>query len=115
MGFGYANLNLPVPVSQAANGTIQYSNNHSGFTSWMGFNFTKAIGLDYSLGYYSLSNNNYFFTNIFGAKLMVQTDKITPFVVAGLGPGSGLQGCSYSAFGSSCGTNLTTKVGGGID
>jgi len=110
MGFGYANLTLPVysqnPVSLAITSTDQHN---SGFMSSMNFNFTRNLGLDYMLGYYSLGNNNQLFTNIFGGRAQYPTDKITPFVVAGIGMGSGISG--YYSTGSS----MAYRLGAGFD
>ena len=125
MGFGYANLSIAVPTCTVVNldgtcATIDNSNHHSsGFMSNMNFNFTRNIGLDYYLGYYSIpaggGSSNYLFTNIFGAKLMYPTDKITPFVVAGIGIGSGLSGYSCSFYGCTSGSAATYRLGGGAD
>ena len=110
MGFGYANLTLPVLTQNAITGALSNTTQHnSGFMSTMNFNFTRNIGLDYMLGYYSLGNNSQLFTNIFGAKLQYPTDKITPYVVAGGGMGSGISG--YYSTGSS----LAYRAGAGFD
>ncbi len=110
MGFGYANFTLPVTTQNPLTLVTTSSNQHnSGFMSAMNFNFTRNIGLDYQLGYYSLGNNSQLFTNIFGAKLQYPTDKIIPYVVAGGGMGSGISG--YYSTGSS----LAYRVGGGFD
>jgi hypothetical protein len=110
MGFGYANLSIPVTTVNPLTLAVTSSDAHkSGFMSNMNFNFTRNIGLDYMLGYYSLGNNNQLFTNIFGARLQYPTDKITPFVVAGGGMGSGISG--YYSTGSS----LAYRAGAGFD
>jgi hypothetical protein len=110
MGFGYANLTLPVTTQNPLTLAITSTNQHnSGFTSSMNFNFTRNIGLDYYLGYYSLGNNSQLFTNIFGGKLQYPTDKLTPYVVAGFGLGSGISG--YYSTGSSA----AYRMGGGVD
>ncbi len=106
MGFGYANLTLP------AVGTTPGSHN-SGFTSQFGFNFTKAVGFDYYLGYYSLGNSTELLTNIFGGKLMLQTEKVTPYLVAGIGRANAYVssgGYSYGGVGATA-----ARLGGGID
>ena len=114
MGFGYANLTLPVttvnPVTLAESSNTQHN---SGFMSTMNFNFTRNIGLDYMLGYYSLGNNQQLFTNIFGGKLQYPTDKITPYVVAGIGMGSGLSNAGGYYYSS--GSSMAYRLGGGID
>jgi len=110
MGFGYANLSLPVYTQNPLTLAITSTNQHnSGFMSNMNFNFTRNIGLDYMLGYYSLGNNSQLFSNIFGAKFQYPTDKITPYVVAGGGMASGISG--YYSTGSS----LAYRAGAGFD
>jgi len=110
MGFGYANFTMPTYVQNPISLAISSTNQHnSGFMSSMNFNFTKNLGLDYMLGYYSLGNNSQLFSNIFGAKLMYPTDKITPFVVLGGGMASGISGY-YST-----GSTLAWRGGAGFD
>jgi len=111
VGFGYANLSLP--AAPPPTGVSTSSSHNSGFASFMNFNFTKVIGLDYYMGYYSLGQGSQLFTNIFGGRLAYQTDKFSPYVVAGIGGGQGLlqQGGYYY----SSGTALTTRLGGGVD
>jgi len=117
MGFGYANLTLPVTTyTQNPDGTISSTSkdqHNSGFMSSMNFNFTRNMGLDYMLGYYSLGNSSQLFSNVFGGRLQYPTDKITPFAVAGVGISSGLSN-SYGYYYSS-GSSLTYRLGGGID
>ncbi len=106
IGLGYANLGLPGTTSNS-------TQHHSGFGMHTDFNFTRNLGIDNYLGYYGLGNNASLFSNIFGGRLMVRTDKITPYVVAGLG-GSQVsinQGGSYYSGGNA----LSTRLGGGID
>lgn len=106
MGFGYANLSLP-------GATTTSSSHNSGFASFMDFNFTRAVGLDYYLGYYSLGAGSQLFTNVFGVRLMAQTDKVSPFVVAGVGGGQGI--VQRGGFYYSSGQALATRLGGGVD
>lgn len=112
MGFGYANMTLPT-IGSAASGVVIDSGHHSGFTSQFDFNFTKAIGFDYYMGYYGLGNGFQYFTNIFGGKLMLQTDKVTPYLVAGIGSGNFLYSSGGQSYG--LGGGAAARLGGGID
>jgi len=69
--FGYANFSMPV--------TDPNTNRHnSGFTTQFDFNFTKNLGFDYYMGYYSLGSGTSLFSNLFGARLMMQGEKVSP-------------------------------------
>ena len=106
MGFGYANLGIP-----AASAT-DISHN-SGFAMHTNFSFTRAMGIDNYTGYYSLGNGANLFTNIFSGKLTYRSDKVAPYIVAGLGGAqvSIQQGGYYYSGGSS----LAYRLGGGVD
>ena len=106
MGFGYANLTLPPIISTT-------TSHNSGFTSQFDFNFTKNIGFDYYMGYYGLGNSYELFTNIFGGKLMLPTEKATPYLVAGIGSGSFLLRSGGQSYG--LGGGAMTRLGGGVD
>lgn len=106
MGMGYANYSLP-------GATASSTQHRSGFAMQTGFNLKKSVGVDYYLGYYSLGSGSQLFSNVFSAKLMARTDKITPFVLAGIG-GSQVSQQSGGSYYSS-GSALTTRMGGGID
>jgi len=106
MGFGYANLGLP--ASSASD--VQHN---SGFAMHTNFSFTRALGIDNYTGYYSLGSGSNLFTNIFSGKLTYRSNKVAPYIVAGLGGAqvSIQQGGYYYSGGSS----LATRLGGGVD
>jgi hypothetical protein len=106
MGFGYANLTLPeiTPIE---------SGHHSGFTSQFNFNFTKNVGFDYYMGYYGLGNGFELFTNLFGGKLQLPTEKATPYVIAAIGRGNFLYSQGGQSFG--LGGGAAARLGGGVD
>src|ERR1041385_3372448 len=112
MGFGYANLTLPdlFPIGTQP---LITSGHHSGFTSQFDFNFTKYVGFDYYLGYYGLGNGFQLFSNVFGGKLMFQTEKATPYLIAGIGPGNFIYSQSGQSFGVTNGA--ISRLGGGVD
>jgi hypothetical protein len=106
MGFGYANLGLP-------GATPDSIDHHGGFAMTTGFNFTPVIGLDNYTGYYSLGEGSTLFMNIFGGKLSLRKEKITPFVIAGIG-GAQVTIQSGGAYYNG-GSALAARLGGGID
>jgi opacity protein-like surface antigen len=106
MGFGYANLGIP------ATSATDIKRN-SGFAMHTNFSFTPTIGIDNYTGYYSLGDGANLFTNIFAGKLTYRTEKVAPYIVAGLG-GAQLsiqQGGYYYSGGSS----FAYRLGGGVD
>ena len=106
MGFGYANLGIPVSSTT----DIQHN---SGFAMHTDFSFTRALGIDNYTGYYSLGNGANLFTNIFAGKLTYRSEKVAPYIVAGIGGAqvSIQQGGYYYSGGSS----LAYRLGGGAD
>jgi hypothetical protein len=106
MGFGYANLGIP------ASSATDISHN-SGFGMHTNFSFTKALGIDNYTGYYSLGSGANLFTNIFGGKLTYRSNKLAPYVVAGIG---GAQvSIQQNGYYYSGGSSLAYRAGGGVD
>jgi len=104
--FGYANFSLPVA-------DVTTNRHNSGFTTSFDFNFTKALGFDYTLGYYGLGTGTSLFSNQFGGRLMLQGDKVSPYLVAALGMAqSQVQSNGYYYSGGSA---FATRFGGGFD
>jgi hypothetical protein len=104
--FGYANFSLPVT-------DVNTNRHNSGFTTQFDFNFTKALGFDYYMGYYSLGAGTSLFSNLFGARLMVQGEKVSPYLVAAIGAAqSQIQQNGYYYSGGSA---LASRFGGGFD
>ena len=104
--FGYANFSMPVADPNT-------NRHNSGFTTQFDFNFTKAVGFDYYMGYYSLGSGTSLFSNLFGGRLMMQGEKVSPYLVAAIGAGSfqvQSNGYYYSA-----GNSLASRFGGGFD
>jgi len=104
--FGYANFSMPVA-------DVNTNRHNSGFTTQFDFNFTKALGFDYYMGYYSLGSGTSVFTNLFGGRLMMQGEKVSPYLVAAIGGASfqvQSQGYYYSG-----GSALASRLGGGFD
>jgi len=107
MGFGYANLGLP--------GATENDTQHrSGFSMLTNLNFTPHAGIDNFLGYYSLGDGSTLFTNVIGGRwTFVRTDKVAPFVVAGLGGGQvTIKSGGYYYDG---GSGFAWRGGGGFD
>jgi hypothetical protein len=78
------------------------------------FNFTSRLGIDNYLGYYSLGEGSTLFTNIIGGRAtLIRTEKVAPFVVAGLGGGQvTIKSGGYYYDG---GSGFAARFGGGFD
>jgi opacity protein-like surface antigen len=106
MGFGYANLGLP------ASSTTDIQHN-SGFAMHTNFSFTRAFGIDNYTGYYSMGQGANLFTNIFAGKLTYRSEKLSPYLVAGIG---GAQvSIQQNGYYYSGGSSLAHRLGGGVD
>jgi hypothetical protein len=100
--FGYANLGMTV-------GGI-FPGRHSGFANISGLNLYPWMGIENYMGYYGLGSGVSLFADTFGARLTARSlGHIVPYVGAGIGAGYFSSGGSYS------GSNLSTRVGGGVD
>jgi hypothetical protein len=103
--FGYANFTIPDSATT--------SKHSSGFVTQFDFNFTRSTGFDYYMGYYSLGNGTQLFTNLFGGRLMLQSEKVSPYLIGAIGAGSFIvQSGGYYYSGGSA---LTSRLGGGFD
>jgi hypothetical protein len=98
---GYANLAFP-------NFDNPDTGHHSGFSMHNTFNLTRWLGFENYTGIYGLGGGYSLISNIVGGKLMARSDRVVPYVVAGLGGGYFTQGSSY-------GSVFNTRLGGGVD
>src|SRR5687767_10586705 len=69
MSFGYGNIGFDAIPFVMCTPPACESSRHHGFASTQGFNFKSWLGVENSLGYYSLGNNLSLLSNTFGAKL----------------------------------------------
>ena len=116
LAFGYGNLSLPNSFEASGTGLGVGTGGHSGFASHQIFNATSWFGIENYLGYYTLGTGDFgkteLITTMFGGKLSLRrSERIVPYVSAGLGGGW----LRFPQLGGGSDNAFSTRFGGGVD